>query len=473
MDQLREECGVFGVYNQSEMDSAHMGYFALQALQHRGQDGCGMAASNGGPAQLIKNIGLVTDVFQHDGLGPLMGKKLLIGHVRYATSGATNVLNTQPLLMKFQGGFLALAHNGHLVNAPALSRYLREDGVLFQTDMDTELIAHLISRSRAKSMPDRIKEMMECVYGSYALVLMTRTHVYGVRDPWGIRPLCIGKLGDTYMVASESCAFDVLGAEFVRDVEPGEIISIGKEGIQSYRTPVRENHGTCLFEYVYFARPDSVIDGIPVYQARRRAGQMLASVQQVDADIVAGVPDTAIAAAQGYAEASGIPYGDVLVKNRYIGRTFITPKQQARELAVRLKLSVLKKQVAGKRVLLVDDSIVRGTNSIIIARMLRDAGAKEVHMRISSPPVKFPCLFGINTPTSKHLIGAQQSVEDLRKSLGLDSLAYLDLPLLEQAVSDYNQGYCTACFDGNYPMDIHKCKNCVSILKKIKKERQR
>ena len=237
MDQLREECGVFGVYNQSEMDSAHMGYFALQALQHRGQDGCGMAASNGGPAQLIKNIGLVTDVFQHDGLGPLMGKKLLIGHVRYATSGATNVLNTQPLLMKFQGGFLALAHNGHLVNAPALSRYLREDGVLFQTDMDTELIAHLISRSRAKSMPDRIKEMMECVYGSYALVLMTRTHVYGVRDPWGIRPLCIGKLGDTYMVASESCAFDVLGAEFVRDVEPGEIISIGKEGIAKLPYP--------------------------------------------------------------------------------------------------------------------------------------------------------------------------------------------------------------------------------------------
>ena len=473
MDQLHEECGVFGVYNQTEMDSAHMGYFALQALQHRGQDGCGMAASNGGAAQLVKNIGLVTDVFQNKGLAPLMGKKLLIGHVRYATSGATNVLNTQPLLMKFQGGFLALAHNGHLVNAPALSRVLREDGVLFQTDMDTELIAHLISRSRSQSMPDRIKEMMACVYGSYALVLMTRTHVYGVRDPWGIRPLCIGKLGDTYMIASESCAFDVLGAEFVRDVEPGEIVSIGKEGLQSFRTPIQENHGPCLFEYVYFARPDSVIDGIPVYQARRRAGQMLASVQQVDADIVAGVPDSAIAAAQGYAEASGIPYGDVLVKHRYIGRTFITPKQQARELAVRLKLSVLKKQVAGKRVLLVDDSIVRGTNSIIITKMLRDAGAKEVHMRISSPPVKYPCHFGINTPTSKHLIGAQQSVEDLRKSLGLDSLAYLDLPLLEQAVSDYNQGYCTACFDGHYPMDINKCKNCVSMIKKIQKERQR
>ena len=297
MDRLHEECGVFGVYNQSEMDSAHMGYFALQTLQHRGQDGCGMAASNGGPAHLVKNIGLVTDVFQNEGLAPLMGKKLLIGHVRYATSGATNVLNTQPLLMKFQGGFLALAHNGHLVNSPAISRYLREDGVLFQTDMDTEMIAHLIARSRRKTMPERIEEMMSCVYGSYALVLMTRTHVYGVRDPWGIRPLCIGKLGKTYMIASESCAFDVLGAEFVRDVEPGEIVSIGKDGLKSYRTPVQDHHGPCLFEYVYFARPDSVIDGIPVYQARRRAGQMLSGVHPVDADIVAGVPDSAIAAA--------------------------------------------------------------------------------------------------------------------------------------------------------------------------------
>ena len=423
-----------------------------------------MAASNGGPAQLIKNIGLVTDVFQHDGLGPLMGKKLLIGHVRYATSGATNVLNTQPLLMKFQGGFLALAHNGHLVNAPALSRYLREDGVLFQTDMDTELIAHLISRSRAKSMPDRIKEMMECVYGSYALVLMTRTHVYGVRDPWGIRPLCIGKLGDTYMVASESCAFDVLGAEFVRDVEPGEIISIGKEGIQSYRTPVRENHGTCLFEYVYFARPDSVIDGIPVYQARRRAGQMLASVQQVDADIVAGVPDSAIAAAQGYAEASGIPYGDVLVKNRYIGRTFIQGSQKQRENSVRIKLNVVSSTVKGKRVVLVDDSIVRGTTSARIIKLLRDAGATEVHFMVSAPPFKYPCYFGTDIPDQKLLVATGRTVEQINEVIGADTLGYLSTEHVVQLTKNAKCGFCTACFTGEYAVkpdevlstDIHE-----------------
>ncbi len=466
MDFLKEACGVFGVYNHTAMDTAHMGYFALQALQHRGQDGCGMAASSGGPATVVKNIGLVSDVFHNESMEALANKKLLIGHVRYATSGATNVLNTQPLLMKFLGGFLALAHNGHLVNSPAISRMLREDGVLFQTDMDTELMAHLIARSKGASMEERIAEMMQSVYGSYALVLMTRHCVYGVRDPWGIRPLCIGQLGDdTYLLASESCALDVLGASFVRDVEPGEIITIDKDGLHSYATAKRGSAGTCLFEYVYFARPDSVIDQVPVYQARRRAGQMLAVVQPVEADIVAGVPDSAIAAAQGYAGASGIPYGDVLVKNRYIGRTFITPKQQARELAVRLKLSVLKDQVKDKRVLLVDDSIVRGTNSIISARMLRNAGAKEVHMRISSPPVRFPCHFGINTPTTKHLIGANASVEDVRQNLGLDSLGYLELPLLEQSVSDLKRGFCTACFDGQYPMDINKCKNNVSLIR--------
>lgn len=469
MGYLAEECGVLGVYNNTGIDSAQMGYFALQALQHRGQDGAGMAVSDGKHATLIKNIGLVTDVFHPSELNALSGKKFMIGHVRYATSGATNVLNTQPLVMHYQDGFLALAHNGHLVNSKALSRSLRDIGVLFQTDMDTELLAHLIARSQAKDMPSKIAEMMAVVYGSYALVIMDRNHIYGVRDPWGIRPLCIGEMENgTYILSSESCALDVIGARFIRDVAPGEIVSIGPDGLHSYPQPQRSGGGICLFEYVYFARPDSTIDEVSVYRSRFRAGQLLAQVAPVEADIVAGVPDSALSAAQGYADASGIPYGDVLVKNRYIGRTFIQPGQRAREMAVRLKLSVLHGQVKDKRVLLVDDSIVRGTNSIIIAKMLRAAGAKEVHMRISSPPVRFPCHFGINTPNQKQLIGAGQSVEDVRKLLGLDSLAYLPLEKLEESVKGSSCGYCTACFNGQYPMNLTQCRRKGALQPKSK-----
>jgi amidophosphoribosyltransferase len=290
-----------------------------------------------------------------------------------------------------------------------------------------------------------------------------------VRDPWGIRPLCIGLLGDTYMLASESCAFDLLGAKFVRDVHPGEIITLDKNGMHSTQCPSHRDIGTCLFEYVYFARPDSDIDGMSVYQARFNAGRMLARLAPVDVDIVAGVPDSAIAAAQGYALESCIPYGDVLVKNRYIGRTFIQPGQQSREFAVKLKLSVLKKKVEGKRVLLVDDSIVRGTSSIILTKMVREAGAKEVHMRISSPPVRYPCHFGINTPTQRLLIGASNSVEELRVRLGLDSLAYLSLDLLEKAVSDENRSYCSACFDGKYPIALGKCRS-IGRIDNLRKE---
>ena len=458
-EALREECGVFAVYNRGDLDSAHMGYLALQALQHRGQDGAGMVASNGGPtATVVKNLGLVTDVFGPEELKHLSGKKLLLGHVRYATSGSVNVLNTQPLLTRYEDGFLALAHNGHLVNGSALSRSLRDVGVLLQTDMDTEVLAHLIARNHSKSMEDKLSSLMSLVYGSYALGIMTRNAVYGVRDPWGIRPLCIGKLGDSYMLSSESCVFDLLGAEFVRDVKPGEIVTFDKDGMHSRQCAAKENSGTCLFEYVYFARPDSSIDEVSVYNARLNAGRMLAHVAPVEADIVSGVPDSAIAAAQGYALESGIPYGDVLVKNRYIGRTFIQPGQQSREFAVKLKLSVLKQRVAGKRILLVDDSIVRGTTSIILMRMLREAGAKQIHMRISSPPVKYPCHFGINTPTQRLLINASNSVDEVRDRLGLDTLAYLSLDMLEEVVGGKHKGYCSACFDGNYPMPLEKCR---------------
>lgn len=459
MESLHEECGVFGVYNhETDLDSAQMGYFALQALQHRGQDGAGMVASSGSPnATIVKNLGLVTEVFSPQDLRALSGKKMLIGHVRYATSGETSLLNTQPLLTRYADGFLSLAHNGHLVNGPALSRSLRDAGVLLQTDMDTEVLAHMIARSTAPTMEEKLLQLMPQVYGSYALVMMTREAIYGVRDPWGIRPLCIGKRGNSYMLASESCAFDIVGGQFVRDVLPGEIITIDENGLHATQGITQAGGGICLFEYVYFARPDSNMDGVSIYQTRLDAGRLLARVAPVEADIVAGVPDSAIAAAQGYALESGIPYGDVLVKNRYIGRTFIKPGQQARELAVRLKLSVLKDQVRGKRIVLIDDSIVRGTNVIIFTKMLRDAGAKEIHMRISSPPVKYPCHFGINTPTQRLLIGASKSVEEMRVSMGLDSLVYLPLETLERSI-DLKKGFCTACFDGHYPMDIQKCR---------------
>ncbi len=469
-EALHEECGVFAVYNRGELDSANMGYLALQALQHRGQDGAGMVASNGGPtANIVKNLGLVADIFNPESLKALSGKKLLLGHVRYATSGSVNVLNTQPLLTRYEDGFLALAHNGHLVNGSALSRSLRDAGVLLQTDMDTEVLAHLIARNPNKCMEDKLGSLMSLVYGSYALGIMTRHALYGMRDPWGIRPLCIGLLGDSYMLSSESCVFDLLGATFVRDVRPGEIVTFDEQGMHSRQyADARPNSGTCLFEYVYFARPDSTIDGVSVYDARFNAGRMLAHVAPVEADIVSGVPDSAIAAAQGYALESGIPYGDVLVKNRYIGRTFIQPGQQSREYAVKLKLSVLKQRVKDKRILLIDDSIVRGTTSIILMRMLRDAGAKEIHMRISSPPVKYPCHFGINTPTQRLLINASKSVDEVRQRLGLDTLAYLSLDMLEQVVSGTDKGYCSACFSGEYPMPLKKCRRISRIDTLIK-----
>ena len=465
MESLHEECGVFGVYNhETDLDSAQMGYFALQALQHRGQDGAGMVASSGSPnATIVKNLGLVTEVFSPQDLRALSGKKMLIGHVRYATSGETSLLNTQPLLTRYADGFLSLAHNGHLVNGPALSRSLRDAGVLLQTDMDTEVLAHMIARSTAPTMEEKLLQLMPQVYGSYALVMMTREAIYGVRDPWGIRPLCIGKRGNSYMLASESCAFDIVGGQFVRDVLPGEIITIDENGLHATQGITQAGGGICLFEYVYFARPDSNMDGVSIYQTRLDAGRLLARVATGGSGYRRRRAGFRHCRCTGLRTLeSGIPYGDVLVKNRYIGRTFIKPGQQARELAVRLKLSVLKDQVRGKRIVLIDDSIVRGTNVIIFTKMLRDAGAKEIHMRISSPPVKYPCHFGINTPTQRLLIGASKSVEEMRVSMGLDSLVYLPLETLERSI-DLKKGFCTACFDGHYPMDIQKCqrKGCL------------
>ena len=459
---MKEKCGVFGIYNRGNVDMGAAGYLMLFSLQHRGQDGAGIASTDGKTVRYHKNVGLVSDVFS-DGAHLKMHdrQKMAIGHVRYATSThADAVLGVQPMVMYAEDGFLAMGHNGHIVNSKALTMGLQERGVLFQSEVDSEVLMHLIARYMDAGLEKAIQEMMQVVYGSYALTIMTRDKLVGVRDPWGIRPLCIGKVGDSHLLASESCAFDAVGGEFIRDVKPGEIIIIDEDGLHSTMGRTETAH-SCVFEYVYYARADSIMDGSGVYGARYRAGRQLAKVHPVEADLVAGIPESALPSAIGYADESGIPYGQALLKNPYVGRTFIQPSQVQRESSVRLKLTPLAEQVRNKRIVLVDDSIVRGTTTKNLVEMMRHAGAKEVHLRVSSPPVRFPCHFGINTPTSSQLISSQRQVEDVREYLGADTLVYLDLELLTGSVMDGEQGpggFCTACFDGNYCMNINKCR---------------
>ena len=412
-DQMEEACGVFGIYAQDEsINVAEAAYYGLFALQHRGQESAGIAVADGKGIKHYRNLGLVPEVFDEEILHGLTGR-ISIGHVRYSTFGSKDVINSQPLVARCKIGMLALAHNGNLVNADALRAQMEDDGAIFQTSVDTEVILSLIARESSKGLIEAVRSMMEKVRGSYALVLLAKDKLIGIRDPYGIRPLCLGRVGNSFVLASESCALDAVGAEFVRDVQPGEIVVIDADGIHSMhvKTPMRSR--LCLFEFVYFARPDSVIDGINVYQSRVEAGKRLAIDDDVEADMVIGVPDSALAAAMGYAQQSGIPYGDGLAKNRYVGRTFIQPEQGMRELGVRTKLNALPRNVRGKRLILVDDSIVRGTTSRKIVEMLRTAGAKEVHMRISSPSVLNPCYFGIDTATSEELIGHSRSVASI------------------------------------------------------------
>ena len=440
-DQMEEACGVFGIYAQDEsINVAEAAYYGLFALQHRGQESAGIAVADGKGIKHYRNLGLVPEVFDEEILHGLTGR-ISIGHVRYSTFGSKDVINSQPLVARCKIGMLALAHNGNLVNADALRAQMEDDGAIFQTSVDTEVILSLIARESSKGLIEAIRSMMEKVRGSYALVLLAKDKLIGIRDPYGIRPLCLGRVGNSFVLASESCALDAVGAEFVRDVQPGEIVVIDAEGIHSMhvKTPMRSR--LCLFEFVYFARPDSVIDGINVYQSR------------VEADMVIGVPDSALAAAMGYAQQSGIPYGDGLAKNRYVGRTFIQPEQGMRELGVRTKLNALTRNVRGKRLILVDDSIVRGTTSRKIVEMLRTAGAKEVHMRISSPSVLNPCYFGIDTATSEELIGHSRSAEEICRFIGADSLKFLSLPDLLKTVAGSGCQFCTGCFDGDYPID--------------------
>ena len=456
---LKEECGVFGIYDFDGRDIASTIYYGLFALQHRGQESCGIAVSEtGGPKRKVtsyKGMGLVNEVFTQEGLDAMKGD-IGVGHVRYATAGASTRENAQPLVLNYVKGTLALAHNGNLINADVLRHDLEYTGAIFQTTIDSEVIAYHIARERlqTKTAEEAVNRACRKLEGAYSLVVMSPRKLIGARDPYGFKPLCIGKRENSYIITSESCALDTIGAEFVRDVLPGETVTITpEEGIVSdlSRALPQNKEARCIFEYIYFARPDSTIDGVGVYSSRIQAGRFLAADCPVEADLVVGVPESGNAAALGYSLQSGIPYGTAFVKNGYVGRTFIKPKQSNRESGVRVKLNVLKEAVNGKRVIMIDDSIVRGTTSDRIVRMLREAGAKEVHVRISSPPFLWPCYFGTDVPAREQLIAYNKTVDDIRKIIGADSLGYLALERLTEMVKGLQ--ICTGCFTGKYPIE--------------------
>lgn len=457
-DSLHEECGVFGMYDFDGKDVASTIYYGLFALQHRGQESCGIAVSETegpkGKVSTRKDMGLVNEVFTQENLEALSGD-IGVGHVRYSTAGASTRENAQPLVLNYVKGTLALAHNGNLINANELRRDLEYTGAIFQTTIDSEVIAYHIARERlnSKTVEEAVARACKKIKGAYSLVVMSPRKLIAARDPFGFKPLCIGKRDNAYMVASETCALETLGAEFVRDVLPGEVVTISPEcGISSDMSLCLSEgeQGRCIFEYIYFARPDSHIDGVSVYGARIKAGRFLAMDSPVEADLVTGVPESGNAAALGYSLESGIPYGTAFVKNGYVGRTFIKPRQSSRESSVRVKLNVLKEAVAGKRVVMIDDSIVRGTTSDRIVKMLRDAGALEVHVRISSPPFMWPCYFGTDIPEREQLIAYNRSIEEIRDIIGADSLGYLELNRLDEMAEGLS--ICKGCFTGKYPM---------------------
>lgn len=459
-DCMREECGVFGVYCQSnETEPTETAYYGLLALQHRGQESAGIAAAKDGKISYHKDMGLVSETFRN-GLDKLIGGHAAIGHVRYSTMGDTLLANAQPLVISSKRGHIALAHNGNLINARELRSELENSGAIFQTTIDSEIIASLIAKHSTNGIITAITKTMAELKGSYALVILTPDMLIGVRDPKGIRPIALGRVNNSYVFASESAAFDAVGAEFIRDLRPGEIVAVDRNGLKSYQGASAKNTALCIFEYVYFARPDSDIDGIPVHMAREQAGARLALISPAPVDVVAAVPDSAMSAAMGYANQLCLPYTIALSKNRYVGRTFIQPSQDKREMSVSIKLNPIKRNVRGKRVLLVDDSIVRGTTSKRIVEMLKLAGAKEVHLRISSPPVKFPCFFGIDTSSHDQLIGAEKSVEEVRRFIGADSLSYLPIEELLKSVEGAACNFCVGCFNGKYPEDVSNLAAC-------------
>jgi amidophosphoribosyltransferase len=450
-------CGVVGVYNNPE--AANLAYLGLYALQHRGQESAGIVSTDGEKLRYVREMGHVNDIFTANRLKDLPGRAA-IGHVRYSTAGDSTKRNAQPIVVDYAGGAVAIGHNGNLVNAVELRERLEAEGAIFQTTADTECIVHLIARSRERTLPERAADALRQVRGAYSLVFLTENSLVAVRDPMGFRPLVLGKVKDTYVVSSETCAFELLGATYERDIEPGEMIIITDRGLRSERPFGPQPPHRCVFEWVYFARPDSTIDGTSVYRARERMGRRLAVEHPVPADVVIPVPDSGVAAAIGYARESGIPYDQGLMRSHYMGRTFIEPSQQIRNFGVKLKLSPVREVLNGKRVVVVDDSIVRGTTSRKIVDMIRGAGAREVHMRISSPPTKGPCHYGIDTPTREELIASSRTPDEIRQFVGADSLGYLSLEGLHESVNGAGngprEGFCNACFSNDYPITIQQ-----------------
>ncbi len=451
---LRDECGVIAFYNMPE--ASNLAYYGLFALQHRGQESAGIVSmeSETGKTYTYRHMGMVTEVFTKNILRRLPGD-MAIGHVRYSTHGASAARNIQPLVVEYEWGTFAVAHNGNLVNADRLRKQLQKDGAIFHTTVDTEVLLHLIAMDDSELIEAKIVNSIDKLQGAFSMVMLTPQYLVAARDTRGFRPLVLGKLGDGYVVASETCAFDLIDATYIRDIEPGEVLFIGKEGIFSKYLSGRGEKASCVFELIYFARPDSVIyDGVSVYEIRKKLGEKLAEEQYVEADLVIPVPDSGVPAAIGYSQRSGIPFEMGLIRNHYIGRTFIQPLQSQRDLGVKLKLNPVKGLLRDKRVVVIDDSIVRGTTSKKIIRMLREAGAKEIHLRISSPPVTHPCYYGIDTPAQKELIASQKSssIEEIRKDLEADTLGYLSIDGLREVVGS-SDNFCYACFTGDYPVD--------------------
>ncbi len=458
-DQIKEECGVFGIYSKETMDVASQTYFALYALQHRGQESCGIVVNDKGIFSYHKDLGLVPDVFNEGNLRKLGMGNIAIGHVRYSTTGKSNRSNAQPLVVRHIKGPMAIAHNGNLVNARELREKYELNGGIFHNTNDTEVISYAITEQRLiqPSIEKAVEQAMYKFKGAYSLVIMSPKKLIAARDPQGFRPLCMGETETGAIVfASESCALDSIGAKFIRDVEAGEIIIVDENGVHSVKTHCGQKTSMCVFEYVYIARPDSVIEGSGVHQARLNAGKILWKESPVEADVVVGVPDSGLDAALGFSMASGIPYGVGFIKNRYVGRTFIQPSQSQRSNSVRIKLNVIKDVVKGKRVVLIDDSIVRGTTSARIVNLIREAGATEVHMRISSPPFTNPCYFGIDIDSKENLIACQMSIEEIAKEIGADSLGYLSIEGVKRIAENAKCNFCTGCFTGDYPVKVPK-----------------
>ncbi|MDD4165173.1 MAG: amidophosphoribosyltransferase [Eubacteriales bacterium] len=474
-DEIKEECGVFGMFSAENIDIAQYAYYALFALQHRGQESAGIVVNDDGIMTVQKNTGLVNEVFTPEVLASLGKGNMSIGHVRYGTSGSRPRLNAQPLVVNHIKGSMALAHNGNLVNDAELREKLELEGSIFHTTSDTEVISYCIVKERLNSgsIEEAVVRSMEKIKGAYSLLIMSPTKLIAVRDPNGFRPLCIGELDGKYVFVSESCALDAIGATFLRDVEPGEVVVVDRSGLRSIKTCCNKvPRSLCVFEYIYFARPDSVIDGASVHNARLRAGAFLALENPVQADVVIGVPDSGIDAAIGYSRQSGIPYGIGMIKSKYIGRTFIQPNQSQRENSVRLKLNPNASVVKDKRVIMIDDSIVRGTTSARLVKLIREAGAKEVHLRISAPPFLYPCYFGTDINSQEHLIAYKHSVEEIADMIGVDSLKFLSIESVKKLAENGDNGFCTACFSGMYPVEIPK-NDYKSIYERKLSEKQK